>query len=678
MIVDYLQLNPIGFHLIGLLQDKTLRNIILFGGSSSGKTYGVAGMFLLLTLYEGSNHLVLRKVGASISDSVWQDFVRAAEQLKISHLFKFQEGIKKIKCLSNNAYIKFKGLDDAEKIKGLSNFKRVLMDELSEYEEEDYNQISLRLRGIEGQQIVATFNPIKETHWIKKKIFDTQTWVDVPMDNVIIDGRKIKASLTKVKSMRKNMPTEMLDPRTGEMVTHPSDTIVIQTTYLNNFWVVGSPNGKYGYYDEQCIARFEYYRKTNPDYYNVYALGEWGVIQTGSEFFGSFNRGVHAGKVEYNPDLPVHLSIDNNVLPYITVQYWQVDYEGGTHIRQFGETCAESPNNTVRRAAKLVADKLHSLGVTGKVFIHGDASTKAANTIDEQKRSFMDLFIDELNKNGIETEDKVGNKNPSVIMSGEFINAIFDKMIPGVSIEISEENCHVSIEDYMSTQKDENGGMLKTRIKDKTTLQTYEEHGHCSDTMRYLVCDILKDEFTVFANMRKRNLYARSGAISVYTPDVSCVYTDDVMYAMPNVNGKFCMVYGRQCAGRWHIEHCELCETSSTDDIAARMVRWPAGTIIIECADAYFPFVREMRKQLKGVRVIREVSDIDRRIAATSDYVSHNILFNNDSMESDAGYMAFIDSLLDYSKDNDRKEASAALSGFAMYVAKSFSKRVRA
>ncbi len=672
MEINYRQLNPLGFHLLVLLRDVSIRNIIQYGGSSSGKTYSTAQIILLLTEWEGSNTLVLRKVGASISDSVFQDFVRAADQLGISGDFKFSEATKKIKCLRNNAYIRFKGLDDAEKIKGLSNFKRVVMDELSEYDEEDYNQISLRLRGIEGQQIIATFNPIKETHWIKRKLFDTQTWDEIPYDNVVIDGRRIRKELTKVKSMRINNPYEIMNPKTGKMETHASDTVVIQTTYLNNFWVVGSPDGKYGYYDEQCIARFEWFRKNNPDYYNVYALGEWGVIQTGSEFFGSFNRGRHTGRYPFDPELPVHLCVDNNVLPYITNLFYQIDYSDGKEIRQFDELCVGNPDNTVRRSARLVAERLHGYGVS-KVFLHGDASAKAANTIDEKKRSFMDLYIETLRAEGIEVEDKVGNKNPSVVMSGEFINAIFDGLFPDLGIGIDEERCHKSIEDHMCVQKDENGGMLKTRIKDKLTGQTYEEHGHCSDCLRYVVCDLYRDEFIKFSNMRNRNLYAKSGALSVYHPDVECSYSADVMYAMPNVNGKFCMVYGKRCGERWHIVHSEMCETVSTSEIKERVKRWNPTVTIFECSDSYFPFIRELRKEMSGVRVMREGGDLDRRIAATSDYVRGNVLFNDTAMTEDAGYSAFIDNLLDYSKDGDCKEASAVLSGFSMFVAKSFS-----
>ena len=645
MEINFKKINPVGFYLMRFLQDLTIRFIILFGGSSSGKSYSVAQIILIFTLWEGSNTLVMRKVGASIRDSIYQDFKTAADQLGITNLFRFSDGVKTITCLSNGARIVFKGLDDSEKIKGLSSFKRVVLDEESEFEEEDYKQIRKRLRGMVGQQIITTFNPIKETHWIKTQVFDKEKWHDIPKI-VEIAGRELPPQLTDVKSIRMNEPKSILNPRTKEIEEHPSDTVVIQTTYLNNFWVVGSPDGTYGFYDEQCVADFERDRLNDPDYYNVYALGEWGVIRTGSEFFSSFNRGVHTGVCEYDPTLPVHISVDSNVLPYISCTYWQIALDGGKkHIRQIGETCADSPNNTVRKAAKLVAKRLHEMGVD-KVILHGDASTRAANNIDDEKRSFHDLFIDTLQKEGIEVEDKVSNKNPSVPMSGEFINAIFDVIFPGLQITI-DENCKISIEDYMSVQKDVNGGILKTKVKNKITMQTYEEHGHISDTFRYVVVDLLREEFLLFSNRRKRNLYAKDGAIHFFNPDTKCVYSREIAYAMPNVNGKFALVHGKLCGEKWHILDVQLTETASTDEIKQILIDTASPQTIIECAPAYYRFVKDLRKELPGVRAMQEEPDIDRRIAATSDFVKNHLLFNEERLNDDVVYSTFMANLLD-------------------------------
>lgn len=669
MILNYKLFNPLFFYLLMLLQDKAIRNIIMYGGSSSGKTYSMAQAILILTLWEGSNTLVMRKVGASIRDTVYQDFKTAAEQLGITHLFRFSDGNKVITCLQNNARIVFKGVDDAEKIKGLSSFKRIVLDEWSEFEEADYKQLRLRLRGMEGQQIISTFNPIKETHWIKKNVFDKQKWHDVPM-TVKLGDQLIPEELTKVKSIKMNEPRVIMHKRTGEMIEHSPDTIVIQTTYLNNFWVIGSPDGTYGYYDEQCVATFEYDRENDPDYYNVYALGEWGVIRSGSEFFGSFNRGKHSVDVAYNPELPIHLSIDSNVMPYISVQFWQAHFDDTTSIRQFDEICAESPNNSARKAAKLVADRLRELNAS-KVYIHGDASTRAANTIDDEKRSFLDLFIGVLQKAGFEIVDCVGTKNPSVPMSGEFINAIYDEAVPDIEILIGE-NCKISIEDYMSVQKDANGAMQKTKIKNKTTGQTYEEHGHLSDCKRYVVVDLLREHFLSFSNRRKRNLYAKDGAIRFYNPSTECKYTETLVYCMPNINGRFVLTYGKKCGDRWHITDVRFIETTSTENMKAALTECNSSRVILECSKSYYLMARDLRDSLDGdVRVVHESTDLPRRIAATSDYVKSNILFNESGMNDNVEYGEFMTNLLDYNKDaNENIESSAVLSGFIQAVLK--------
>lgn len=668
MIVNYKKLNPVGFHLLKLLPDKNIRQIILYGGSSSGKSFSVAECFLILQLQEGKNMLVMRKVGASIKDSIYESFKAAAEHLGISSLFQFKDGIKVIKCIPNGAKITFKGLDDSEKIKGLESVKRVFMDEWNEFEEGDYKQMKLRLRGMEGQQLIYAFNPIKETHWIKKNVFDIERWHDVPM-TVEIGGDVIPPELTQVKSMRMNAPKSMIHARTGEIIEHPSDMVVIQTTYLNNFWVIGSPDGKYGYYDEQCIATFEHDRLNDPDYYNVYALGEWGVIRTESEFFSSFNRGKHCRKIDFDPRLPIHISVDSNVLPYISCTFWQVYTSNGCDIRQIDEICAESPNNTVRKSAKLVAKRLKELAPE-KVFIHGDASTRAANNIDDEKRSFLDLFIDTLQKEGVEVVDCVSTKNPSVPMSGEFINAIFDHILPGLDITIGE-NCKTSIEDYMSVQKDVNGAILKTKVKNKITMQTYEEHGHLSDTFRYIVTDVMREQFLLFSNRRKRNLYARDGVIHFYNPDTDCKYSREIVYAMPNINGKFALVHGKLCGEKWLIVNLMLRETSSTDEIAEILVNVNSPQTIIECAPAYFRFVRDLRKEIPNVRAMNETSDVGRRIAATSDFVKNHLLFNEARLNDDAEYALFMTNLMDYNRDTgDSIEASAVLSGFIQFVVK--------
>ena len=478
-------LSPNAFWLLKYTLKPSVRYIVMFGGSSSGKSFSAAQILSLLTYYEGGNTLVMRKVGASIEKTIYADFKSALSGIEsLSEKYNLKQNSIVFKNKSETR-IDFSGLDDPEKIKGISNYKRVFLDELSEFDEQDFKQIRLRLRGMEGQQIIAAFNPISEEHWIKKKWFDRETWNEIPMA-LEFDGEPMPPEYCAVKSVKMNSAKQILNPNTGEYDLHEPDTIVIQSTYLNNFWVVGSPDGTYGFYDYQAIANFENDRIHDPDYYQVYALGEWGHIRTGAEFFPSFNRGVVCGKFPYNGNLPIHISMDSNVLPYVTATFFQKEYKPDDvqQVTQFDELPIESPNNSARKAAKVIADRLRSYDYTDKVYLHGDASGKAKNTIDENNRSFFDLVIDELEHEGFDVVDCIGKKNPSVATTGEFINAVWDGRVDKVAIRI-DNDCTTSIDDYQAVQKDENGAIAKTKVTNPVTKQKYEAHGHCfvGDTM---------------------------------------------------------------------------------------------------------------------------------------------------------------------------------------------------
>ena len=86
MVVNYKKLNPNGFWLLRCLQDEALRYVVLYGGSSSGKSFSVAQVVLIMTLWDGENSLVMRKVGAAISKTIYEDFRVAAQTLGVSDL----------------------------------------------------------------------------------------------------------------------------------------------------------------------------------------------------------------------------------------------------------------------------------------------------------------------------------------------------------------------------------------------------------------------------------------------------------------------------------------------------------------------------------------------------------------------------------------------------------------
>ena len=658
--------SPNAFWLWRYTLDKSVRFIVLYGGSSSGKSFSVAQFFAILAFYEGCNMLVMRKVGASIEKTIYADFKAAINGIEgLAECCRFKQNSI---VFNDGGKIDFSGLDDPEKIKGISQYKRVFLDELSEYDETDFKQIRLRLRGQEGQQIVAAFNPISEEHWIKKKWFDRETWQDIPMA-LTIGNETLPQELCAVKSVRMNSDKLILNPNTGEYDRHAPDTIVIQSTYLNNFWVVGSPDGKYGYYDQQAIATFENDRINDPDYYQVYALGEWGHLRTGAEFFPSFNRGVVCGRFKYNPELPIHISMDSNVLPYVTATFFQKEYKHDDvqQVTQIDELPIESPNNSARKAAKVIAVRLREYGYADKVYLHGDASGKAANTIDDNNRSFFDLVIDELEHEGFEVEDCIGNKNPSVATTGEFINAVWDGRVPGVAIRI-DNDCSTSIDDYQAVQKDENGAISKQKVTNPVTKQKYEAHGHVSDCLRYIVHDLLRKQYTEFSMGRKRSIYSE-GEFKFFNPATEYDYEHTIVYVLPSFGGRFTLARLARIADRWHLTDVCLRPVKGNDEMGGWVRSFDAEQYVVECQPAYFPLVRELRNDLPQVNVLRMGSDHRTRISAMSDWVRANVHLNPEKI-GEHEYGAFINDVLDYNDQSpaDQTAASAVLSGLARII----------
>lgn len=145
---------------------------------------------------------------------------------------------------------------------------------------------------------------------------------------------------------------------------------------------------------------------------------------------------------------------------------------------------------------------------------------------------------------------------------------------------------------------------------------------HNCDTFRYVVVDLCSEQYIEFSNRRKRNLYACNGTINFFNPDTECKYTKKILYVMPNVNGKFVLIQAFRCGNKWHVVDVVFMDTTSTEDIRSSILSHESDSCVIECTDAYFPFIRELRSSTsKEIRVMKEFPDVDKRIAATSDYV---------------------------------------------------------
>ena len=208
------------------LRDNSHRYLLFYGGAGSGKSVFAVQRFLYrLLALPLCNVLVVRAVAATNRDSTFALFRQVIRRWGLEDLFACKESDMRIVCVNGNSVI-FKGLDDTEKLKSVTFPKGELTDiwieEASEVQEEEFNQLDVRLRGRGShKQMVLTFNPVSVLHWLKRRFFDQP------------------------------------DPRAAAM----------RSTYKDNQFL-----------DPDYKATLEGYKDRDPYYYSVYCLGEWGVL----------------------------------------------------------------------------------------------------------------------------------------------------------------------------------------------------------------------------------------------------------------------------------------------------------------------------------------------------------------------------------------------------------------
>lgn len=149
--------------------DKGKKFNIEYGGSGSGKSVSVA-QYMILGLISGDGYrrAVFRKSFPSLKlttylllKEVLSEWNIDYEEHKTDHFF--QVGKNRL------YYVSF---DDPDKIKGME-MKEIWLEESSEFTEEDFNQLTLRLardKHSEDARFFLTFNPVDENCWCVKKI----------------------------------------------------------------------------------------------------------------------------------------------------------------------------------------------------------------------------------------------------------------------------------------------------------------------------------------------------------------------------------------------------------------------------------------------------------------------------------------------------------------------------
>lgn len=185
----------------------------------------------MMMKYPLANTLVVRQVFNTHKDSTWSELKKATHRLGVAHLWKFSRSPLEATYMPTGQKILFRGLDDPMSITSITVEVGYLcwawFEEAYQIKyEEDFNKVDMSIRGQlpEGyfKQIILTFNPWSDKHWIKKRFFD-----------------------------------------------NPSDDVLALTTnYMVNEFL-----------GEDDIKVFETMKQNNPTRYNIEGLGNWGVSE---------------------------------------------------------------------------------------------------------------------------------------------------------------------------------------------------------------------------------------------------------------------------------------------------------------------------------------------------------------------------------------------------------------
>lgn len=306
--------NPIYFHVKKYLEDNSIRRILAYGGSSAAKSHSILQALATDGHRRNYSSLIFRKEQASIKDTVKNELVSAIDNCRMSNAYTAYEF--EFRGLKGNK-LRLRGLDKEGKVKGLKGYKKLYFDELDHFTFGDWSEAGRRLRGEENQQIIASWNPVSETHWIKTDYIDKIEWIDLPK---YIEGN----------------PYSILDENSFVKISEDGRTILIKTTYLDNKWIVGGnvDGNTYGRIDNQVLKEFEEMKSLNASDYNIYGLGNWGVITNDNPFFFAFNRNKHVVNDEYkiNPQYYLDLSFDFNFEPCTVVVGQEIPHKGQFNI----------------------------------------------------------------------------------------------------------------------------------------------------------------------------------------------------------------------------------------------------------------------------------------------------------------------------------------------------------
>ena len=210
------------------LLDYDKRYEVYYGGAGSGKSVFIAQKLVIKALRDVRKILVLRKVNRTTKASTFQLLLDTLTHFNILNKCVVNRTDYSI-LLPNGSQFLCSGLDDTEKIKSIVGLTDAWLEEATEFCADDFSQVDLRIRDpyASGQQIILSFNPVSKANWCYLWFF-----ADNP-----------------------------------DMLEFRQEVNIIKTNYLHNKFL-----------PQVYVDTLLRMKETNPVYYTIYALGEFGSL----------------------------------------------------------------------------------------------------------------------------------------------------------------------------------------------------------------------------------------------------------------------------------------------------------------------------------------------------------------------------------------------------------------
>jgi len=155
--------------------DVSSRFLMLMGGAGSGKSHFAAQKVILKNLcIPHYSQAVFRKTRRTMRESTFRDLWRTICDMGLARFYRKNLTELSIENQVNGNRIISAGLDDAEKIKSMSEIAGAWVEEATELSEKDFDQINLRVRAPGPNEIITSFNPVSARHWLKRRFFEGQ------------------------------------------------------------------------------------------------------------------------------------------------------------------------------------------------------------------------------------------------------------------------------------------------------------------------------------------------------------------------------------------------------------------------------------------------------------------------------------------------------------------------